>query len=160
MTASRFSTAPFGLPGRFTMSADRRVPACALESVAIRVLLRDTALITSPNPSSLFSRSGVTASGVTSRRPIPVPPVVTTSRIPSPSMAVRTQSAMASISSGTTSIRSTWKPCRSRRSRTAGPEASIRFPDETLSLQVMTRANVMEQIVMVPAPAVLILAGP
>ena len=37
-TASRFSTAPFGLPGRFTMRLLARMPACARESIARGVI--------------------------------------------------------------------------------------------------------------------------
>ncbi len=70
------------------------------------VLDNDALRINSPNPGTRRSQTRAVASGVTSRGAIPVPPVVITSRAPSP-VAFSIAVAIASISSGTTTIAST-----------------------------------------------------
>jgi|GEM_PF-605453 len=140
--ACRFSRAPLSLPGKFTMSAVPRVAACARDNGAIAVFCNDATRITSPNPGTTFSHTLHVASGVTSRAAIPVPPVVTTNRAPSP-VAASIASAMPSMSSDTTTIASTSYPLAARISRTAGPDVSTRSPREAASEQVMTRARIM-----------------
>src|SRR5664279_428194 len=57
--ACRFSLAPLSLPGRFTMSADPRVAACARDNGAIAVFASEAARISSPKPGITFSHSHI-----------------------------------------------------------------------------------------------------
>ena len=72
-------TAPFGLPGRFTMIAAPRVPQTARLNGDIGVRFNPSLRITSGIPGISRSQMASVASGVTSRFATPVPPVVTTS---------------------------------------------------------------------------------
>ena len=64
------------------MSAEPRAPAKDRDRSASGVERRPDARIASPKPGMCMSRKSVSASGVRSRGPSPVPPVVTTSREP------------------------------------------------------------------------------
>ena len=74
-TASRHSTAPAGEPGVFRMSARPRVPATARDSRPSG----DTRRMASASPGAWRSSTTSVPSGVRSRGPKPVPPVVTIS---------------------------------------------------------------------------------
>ena len=73
---SKFSLTPLGLPGRFTIRLEPRIPTTALETMAWGVFLRLSALMASEKPGTSFSITFNVASGVTSRGLKPVPPVV------------------------------------------------------------------------------------
>src|SRR6202035_1631460 len=77
-TASRQSRMALGLPGRLTISDLPRMPAICRDRIAVGTTFSDTARMSSPKPSSSFSHTASVASGVTSRRAGPVPPVVHT----------------------------------------------------------------------------------
>src|SRR4029078_7759905 len=94
--AERLSTAPFTLPGKFTTNAVPRMAACARESGAMGVFSSERRRISALRPGMVFSPTRFVASGVTSRGGMPVPPVVTTSRAPSP-VAFSMAAAMASL---------------------------------------------------------------
>ena len=55
----KFSTAPFGLPGRFIIREFFLVPHTALETIELTVILKLSARITSSNPDSLFSITSI-----------------------------------------------------------------------------------------------------
>lgn len=78
--ASRPSTDPFVDPGRLTTSEEPIEPALALDSAAIGVDWRPLDIIKWVNPGASRSNTSAVASGVTSRGPKPVPPVVSTKR--------------------------------------------------------------------------------
>src|SRR5260370_12017896 len=82
-TARRQSRMALGFPGKFTSSDLPRTPATWRERMAVGTNFSDRARICSPNPSSSLSQTASVASGVTSRRAGPVPPVVTTRQHPS-----------------------------------------------------------------------------
>ncbi len=79
ITASRFSTAALGLPGRFTTRVRPRMPATSRERQERSVMAREAARMASGMPGAMRSQTAVVASGVTSRSENPVPPVVSTS---------------------------------------------------------------------------------
>ena len=103
-TASRFSHAPFGLPGRLTIRLFPRMPAAARDRHAFGVIRIDDALIASGIPGASLPHTAIVASGVTSRSAKPVPPVVTISAIFSSSAAQMSAFSMRSRSSGTSTI--------------------------------------------------------
>src|SRR5207249_487490 len=82
-TASRQSRMALGLPGRLTISDLPRMPAICRDRMAVGTTFSETARICSPKPSSSLSQTASVASGVTSRRAGPVPPVVTLRQRPS-----------------------------------------------------------------------------
>ncbi len=77
-TASRFSLIALGFPGRLRIKVLPLIPATCLERIAVGTYWRDAVLICSPKPGSIFSQTASVASGVTSRKAGPVPPVVMT----------------------------------------------------------------------------------
>src|SRR5262249_50440513 len=77
-TASRQSRMALGLPGRLTISEWPRTPAICRDRIAVGTTFSETARISSPKPSRSLSQTASVASGVTSRRAGPVPPVVPT----------------------------------------------------------------------------------
>jgi hypothetical protein len=136
--AANDSRTPAGLPGRFTTSADPAAPTTARDSAAIGVCCSPAARITSASPGASRSITARVASGVTSRGPNPVPPVVTTR--PWSAASVRSAASICGCSSGTTVRVAISKPAdRSIRSA-ASPEASSRVPAATPSLTVTTAA--------------------
>jgi len=138
-TAFNEAIAPSGRPGRFKMSACAAVPQSARLSGAYGVWFRPADRISSGMPSSNFVQMTRVASGVTSRGPIPVPPVVTTRR--NRTAATRSASTRAPASSGHMVELLTLKPSSVRRATTAGPEMSSRAPAKQESLTVMTVAE-------------------
>ena len=76
LITDKFSTAPFGLPGRFIISEFFLVPHTALETIAVAVILKLSARIASSKPGSLFSITSTVTSGAISRGEIPVEPLV------------------------------------------------------------------------------------
>ena len=140
-TASSDSRTPFGDPGRLMTSASPIVPAVPRDSAAIGVCASPAARISSLNPGASRSSTALVASGVTSRGPNPVPPVVTTSVCDA---ARRTSvRSISARSSGTTSRDRDVEPgageqllrprrpsrrraCRRRpRRRSSGPQRSV-----------------------------------
>src|ERR1019366_2717858 len=95
------------------------------------------------NPGISRSKLVRAASGVTSRGPTPVPPVVKIAATCPPSASVASRSAISEITSGMVSMTATLQPICSSRSRTAGPERSTRVPALTESLIVRTAALIM-----------------
>ena len=77
-TNPRQSTAPAGLPGRQMIKAGPTAAARHRDRMALGVKARLRIRMTSPNPGISRSAMARTASGVTSRRDTPVPPVVRT----------------------------------------------------------------------------------
>src|SRR5581483_4090416 len=141
--ASSDSTAPFGDPGRFTIKTLPRVPATPRESAASGVERRPVARITSAKQGISRSITDRVASGVTSRKAIPVPPVVKTADTRPESARSARRPPIAAASSGRTSSTETRQPSCSSRSRTAGPEMSERVPLCAESLMVSTAASII-----------------
>ena len=77
-STSKPSRQPPGEPGRFTTSAWPRTPASPRESRACGVFASESARSASAIPGATRSSTSAVASGVTSRGPSPVPPVVST----------------------------------------------------------------------------------
>ena len=102
---------------------------------------RPAARISSARPGASRSMTARVASGVTSRGPKPVPPVVATSATPSRVGELRQQSLDAGRSSGTTSCRTTSKPSPVSSATSARPDSSSRTPSDTPSLTVTTAAR-------------------
>src|SRR3990170_3845318 len=76
--AVRFSEAPRGDPGRLTTSDDSTTPATARDRAAIGVAFNPAANMRWTIPGAGRDTIDAVASGVTSRGPRPVPPVVRT----------------------------------------------------------------------------------
>ena len=76
-TAERLSVAALALPGRLMMSVPPRRPAIPRESIPRGVICTLAARIVSAMPGATRFMTASVASGVTSRREKPVPPVVT-----------------------------------------------------------------------------------
>src|SRR5205823_10187502 len=74
--ASSDSAAPLGLPGRLTMSVLFLTAAVPRESTAVGVCSSPLRRICSEIPGTIRSATACVASGVLSRGPMPVPPVV------------------------------------------------------------------------------------
>ena len=66
----------FGLPGRLTISVFPRMTDTARESIARGVMASEAARMASAMPGARRVATAMVASGVTSRGPKPVPPVV------------------------------------------------------------------------------------
>ncbi len=137
--ASRPSATPFGLPGRLTISDEPTLPTTARDNAAIGVWVRPAVRISSANPGASRSTTAFVASGVTSRGPNPVPPVVTTS--PWTAASSRNARSISARSSGTTTRLLTSNPAARRSASAASPDASSRVPFETPSDTVMTAAR-------------------
>jgi hypothetical protein len=136
-TARSELSAPAGLPGKLTISEAPSVPQTPRPSAANGVCFAPSARISSANPGTSLSHTESVASGVTSRGPSPVPPVVTTSALAA--AAVWIAVTMCLTSSGTTTATQSI-PASAKISRSAGPERSICVPAKHRSLTVMTVA--------------------
>jgi len=134
--ASSDSTAPRGLPGKLTISVVPRTPATARERSARGFFARPLSRIRSPIPGSSLLQTREVASGVTSRGPIPVPPVVRISSTRPLFVSLLNSDSIAGRRSATTCVETTSQPNAEHRSRTAGPEPSARSPRDTESLMV------------------------
>ena len=130
-----------GLPGRFTITVPPRDPATARDRAAIGVCRVPSRRISSPNPGASRSRTARVASGVTSRGPKPVPPVVTTRANPRWSARSRRTVSMAGRSSGTAARAATSNPASRSNASAASPEPSARVPWVTPSETVTTAAR-------------------
>ena len=106
ITASMFSRAALGLPGRFTMRVRPRMPATSRERQARGVIAIEAARMASGMPGAMRSHTATVASGVTSRGEKPVPPVVRTSATSAAATSVSMRS-MTPCSSGTTQVSTT-----------------------------------------------------
>ena len=84
------------------MSVRPRMPAVWRERIAVGTNLREAVRISSPKPGSIFWQTAAVASGVTSRRAGPVPPVVTARQQPASSAIRRSSASITGCSSGTT----------------------------------------------------------
>ena len=119
MSGGRHSVMARGLPGRLTISVRPRTPAIARDKIAVGTVAKLRIRIASPKPGSSFSSTSRVASGVTSRRAGPVPPVVITRVQASRSHSSRNAAAIAGRSSGsrrTTKSHSPFQTCRNTRS--------------------------------------------
>src|ERR1700674_3807571 len=138
---SRDSTAPLGLPGRFTMIVRARTAVTARDKTAVGVFSIPLRRISSETPGMRRSAMATVASGVLSRGPMPVPPVVKmiSARLAS-AMALRC-SRMAAGSSGMHNVSVISQPRPRQNATTAGPEASWRSPlaAESLIVRMATR---------------------
>jgi hypothetical protein len=139
--ASSESTAPRGLPGRFTMMVLPRIAATARERIARDVFFKPSARICSANPGINRSAIAMVASGVTSRGPTPVPPVVSIKSASFESAAFFRCAEMPSRSSGRTAASTICQPSSRHRPATAGPELSSYFwlATESLTVRMETR---------------------
>ena len=99
--SSMVSRIDFGRPGKLNTRAFPLVPPSCLERIAVGTKLSDIARICSPKPGRTRSSTPSVASGVTSLAAGPVPPVVTTTLQPMPSINSINAEAMTSRSSGT-----------------------------------------------------------
>ena len=134
-TASRHSTAPLGDPGVLRMSVRPRVPATARD----RRPRGDTRRMASARPGAWRSSTTSVPSGVRSRGPNPVPPVVTT-RPANPSAISTSASPTDSRPSGTTRVSTTSKSAAPSRATSPAPPGSVRVPAATPSDTVSTLA--------------------
>ena len=91
---------PAGRAGKLTTRVEPTTPATPRESRPCGVFAIESARTASAIPGATRSSTSVVASGVTSRGPNPVPPVVSTTCADAASS--RTASAIAGRSSGTT----------------------------------------------------------
>lgn len=138
MTAASESVAPAGLPGKLRTRDVPRTPQSPRLSAARAVFLDPSNLIFSATPGNCREHTACVASGVTSRGPIPVPPVVTTRRLRP--VAAISASSICFCSSGKTRA-STMEKLDSRSAfATAGPETSSRSPRAEESEIVKTAA--------------------
>ncbi len=138
-SASSDSATPLGLPGRLTTRASPTTPATARDRAAIGVCASPAARMSSASPGASRSMAARVASGVTSRGPNPVPPVVTTRAWVAASR--RSASSIRSRSSGTTSRVTTSKPAPLRSVEATSPLSSVRVPCVTPSETVTTAAR-------------------
>src|SRR5258707_9561388 len=137
-TASRDSTAPLGLPGRLRMSVVPRMAAMPGERMARGVCSRPLRRISSAMRGINFSAMVWVASGVESRWPRPVPPVVRIRSTWPSSANCRRSDFICSGSSGRRCVAATVQLSCWQRASTAGPEASLLVPCATESLMVIT----------------------
>src|SRR5262252_6843226 len=120
------------------MSARPRIPQTPRLRTANGVFFTPSARMCSARPSIRRSHTRRVASGVTSRAPMPVPPVVTINRTSSARRMI--MSSILVESSGTTSRTTTENFNFSSSWATAGPDWSSRSPCEQESLTVTTAA--------------------
>src|SRR5690348_14114006 len=141
--ASNDSTAPRGLPGKLMIRHSPRIPQIARESAALRVFCRPVCRINSANPGIWRVTIVDVASGVTSRGPSPVPPVVSTRSTFVVSASAANCARMSASSSGTTDLEITRQPSSPQRDSSALPERSSRVPEETESLTVTMEIRIV-----------------
>src|SRR6185312_16093015 len=98
---------------------------------------------TTEKPSSTLSNSGVTASGVTSRPVMPVPPVVTITSTSPDSTRVRIHSRIASTLSATMSRPADTNPASSTRETSSGPVVSVSSSRVSEITSTATRTGVI-----------------
>lgn len=98
---SKHSSTPFGEPGRLIISVVPRMPQTPRESIANGCNVAVSRRIVSDNPGASRSITASVASGVLSRGPKPVPPVVIRRLIFSLSASVRSVSRRSLRSSET-----------------------------------------------------------
>lgn len=134
--ASRDSTAPLGLPGRLITIVLCRRMATPRERMAVGVLSTPLRRISSARPGMTRSATSRVASGVMSRGPSPVPPVVRRISTWPESQRVRNWLRREDWSSEVMRAEVTCQPSWRQRSTSAGPERSSRSPRETESLTV------------------------
>src|SRR6185369_3795947 len=145
MTAKLSFTA-FGDPGRLTISVPERTPQTPREIIAIGVTFNDSARIASAIPGASRSIISWVASGVLSRGPRPVPPVVMI-RFTSSRSAKSIRDSINGSRSSERILLATISAPRSVRSWTkAAPEASSRSPRAQASLAVITTALILDMI--------------
>src|SRR5467141_3968203 len=140
--ASRDSTAPLGLPGRLTISVLLLTAAVPRESTAVGVCSRPLRRISSEIPGTIRSATAWVASGVLSRGPIPVPPVVKRTSTRPESASSRNCSRIFAGSSDTRNAEVTSQPSPRQNATTAGPDKSSRSPLVTESLIVRTATRI------------------
>jgi hypothetical protein len=118
-----------------------RIPATARDKIARGVCFKPSARICSANPGIKRSATAMVASGVTSRGPTPVPPVVTIKSVSFESAVFFRNAAMPSRSSGKTAASTIFQPSSLHRPATAGPELSSYFwlATESLTVRMETR---------------------
>jgi hypothetical protein len=133
---SKDSTAPAGLPGRLMMIVVPRMPAVPRDKIARGVFAAPAARMRSGKPGITRSRTAVVASGVMSRGPKPVPPVVKMRSTASESAVSLRNAWMAAWSSARTAEETTSQPSCRQRDKTDVPERSSDRPAETESLIV------------------------
>src|SRR5882762_635303 len=140
--ASSDSTAPLGLPGKFTMSVLVRTAAVPRESAAVGVCSMPLRRISSESPGTIRSATAWVDSGVLSRGPIPVPPVVKSTSTRLESATARNCSRIFAGSSDTHKEEVTSQPSPRQNATTAGPDKSSRSPLLTESLMVRTATRI------------------
>ena len=107
MTTPKVSATPLGLPGRVMINVLPRTPVTERLSIAIGVNFKVSARIASAKPGTSRSIMDLQASGVTSRGPNPVPPVLTIRSTSGASAHSAMRWAIMSFSSETISYRAT-----------------------------------------------------
>ena len=132
-TASRHSTQPADEPGVLSTRVVPRVPATPRESRPSGLTRR----IASARPGASLSSTDRVPSGVRSRGPKPVPPVVTM-RPWNPSARLRRASATSSTPSAQTARPASVQPSAATLSASAAPDRSSRVPWTTPSETVRT----------------------
>src|SRR5437016_3082449 len=119
-----------------------RTPAVPRESTAVAVRSRPLRRISSESPGTIRSATAWVASGVLSRGPMPVPPVVRRTSTRPESATARYCSRIFAGSSETRNDEVTSQPSPRQNATTAGPDKSSRSPLVTESLIVRTATRI------------------
>lgn len=137
--------APRGEPGRLTMSDRFRVPATDLDNTEYFVCSSPFERISSEIPGISRCKMPRVASGVTSRKATPVPPVVKISEISFWSAHSCNCAAIFAASSGTIAVVTTDQFSSWQQRQSAGPDSSGRVPraEESLTVKIATRIMVL-----------------
>src|SRR6266853_5857530 len=124
------------------MSVLCRTAAVPRESLAVGLFSNPLRRISSASPGTIRSAIAWVDSGVLSRGPIPVPPVVRSTSTRLESATVRNCSRIFAGSSDTHNEEVTSQPSPRQNATTAGPDKSSRSPLLTESLMVRTATRI------------------
>src|SRR5437588_276655 len=124
------------------MSVLVRTAAVPRESTAVGVRSKPLRRISSESPDTIRSATAWVASGVLSRGPMPVPPVVKRTSTRPESATARNCSRIFTGSSETRNEEVTSQPSPRQKATTAGPDKSSRSPFVTESLIVRTAMRI------------------
>src|ERR1041385_3650796 len=143
---SKLSCTASGEPGRLTIRVADRMPLTPREIIAIGVFLKVWTRIASTKPGAARSITRKVASGVLSRGPKPVPPVVSNKLTSGRSAYSRSLSDNGSRSSERIFFATMCAPISVSSSTSSSPDLSSRSPREQASLAVITTALIEADI--------------
>lgn len=118
---SKHSSTPFGLPGKLMMSVWFRTPTTCREVIANGVFSNVRMRMASAIPGMVRWMTSLVASGVTSRGPRPVPPVVAITSTFSVSQRCVRHWTIAALSSGRICVRITSNASSRNLAASSGP---------------------------------------